>query len=88
MPTYQYECSGCDHAFEQMQSMTEAKLITCPVCKKKTLHRLIGSGSGLIFKGSGFYQTDYKNKPCPQKTCPAQASGSGGGCPVAGNCQG
>ena len=60
MPTYQYECEGCGHAFEVLQSMTEKKLKTCPKCKKSKLHRLIGTGSGIIFKGSGFYATDYK----------------------------
>ncbi|HRZ40806.1 MAG TPA: zinc ribbon domain-containing protein [Candidatus Omnitrophota bacterium] len=86
MPTYQYECSGCGHAFEKMQSITEAKLTVCPSCKKSTLHRLIGTGSGLIFKGSGFYQTDYKNKPCSPNTCPVQKD-SGGCCADSGNCQ-
>ena len=62
MPTYQYECSACGHAFEILQSMTEDRLKACPKCKKKKLDRLIGSGTGVIFKGSGFYQTDYKNK--------------------------
>jgi putative FmdB family regulatory protein len=62
MPTYQYECSACGHAFEIIQSMTEDRLKTCPKCKKKKLDRLIGLGTGVIFKGSGFYQTDYKNK--------------------------
>ena len=62
MPTYEYECSACGYAFEALQSMTESRLKTCPKCKKKKLERLIGSGTGVIFKGSGFYQTDYKNK--------------------------
>lgn len=60
MPTYQYECESCNHSFEEMQSMTAAKLKTCPRCKKDSLVRLIGRGSGIIFKGSGFYETDYK----------------------------
>ena len=60
MPTYQYECAGCGHAFELLQSMTEKKLKTCPKCKKPKLQRLIGTGGGIIFKGSGFYATDYK----------------------------
>ena len=62
MPTYQYECSACGHEFEVMQSMTEERLIKCPKCNKKKLERLIGSGTGIIFKGSGFYETDYKKK--------------------------
>jgi len=62
MPTYNYECqnSECKHAFEEMQSITAPKLKACPKCKKDSLVRLIGSGSGVIFKGSGFYETDFK----------------------------
>ena len=62
MPTYQYECAACSHSFEILQSMLDKKLKKCPECGKDTLHRLIGSGSGIIFKGSGFYETDYKRK--------------------------
>ena len=62
MPTYQYECQACGHAFEELQGMTDAKLTQCPKCHKKKLARLIGGGSGMIFKGSGFYETDYKKK--------------------------
>ena len=63
MPTYQYECQACGHAFEELQGMTDAKLTKCPKCHKNKLSRLIGSGSGMIFKGTGFYETDYKKKP-------------------------
>ena len=87
MPTYQYECSACGHEFEELQAMTDAKLTKCPKCGKKKLDRLIGSGSGMIFKGSGFYQTDYKKKsPSENKTdakpAPAAkpAGSCGGGC--------
>ena len=62
MPTYEYECDACGHGFEMLQSMTDAKLKKCPKCGKLILHRLIGAGSGMIFKGSGFYETDYKKK--------------------------
>jgi putative FmdB family regulatory protein len=62
LPTYQYECSSCDHGFEVLQSMLDKKLRKCPECSHNTLKRLIGSGSGIIFKGSGFYETDYKRK--------------------------
>ena len=62
MPTYQYECDACNHTFDILQSMLDKKLKKCPQCGKNTLHRLIGSGSGIIFKGSGFYETDYKKK--------------------------
>ncbi|MEO8666234.1 MAG: zinc ribbon domain-containing protein [Ignavibacteria bacterium] len=73
MPTYDYKCDDCGHEFEVYQSMKDAKLTTCPNCGKNTLRRLIGSGSGLIFKGSGFYLTDYKNKSVE----PANSSSSG-----------
>ena len=62
MPTYEYECDACGHHFEVLQSMTEPKLRKCPKCKKLKLCRLIGTGAGIIFKGSGFYETDYKKK--------------------------
>lgn len=69
MPTYDYECPHCKHVFEAFQKMTDAPLDKCPKCGKK-VKRLISSGSGLIFKGSGFYENDYKKKkgtpPCPK----------------------
>lgn len=60
MPTYDYRCLSCNHNFELFQSMTEEPISTCPKCGGK-VKRLIGAGAGPIFKGSGFYQTDYKN---------------------------
>ena len=62
MPTYDYMCEGCGHTFEQFQSITAKPLRKCPVCKKRVLKRLVGCGSGIIFKGSGFYQTDYRSE--------------------------
>ena len=62
MPTYEYACPKCGHQFEQFQSMRDEPLKKCPKCKKAGVKRLLGSGAGLIFKGSGFYITDYKNK--------------------------
>ena len=62
MPTYEYACQKCGHHFEQFQSMRDEPLKKCPKCQKNGLKRLLGSGAGLIFKGSGFYITDYKNK--------------------------
>ena len=67
MPTYEYECGACGFAFEELQSMTDKKLTKCPKCKKAKLHRLIGGGSGIIFKGTGFYETDFKTKPAESK---------------------
>lgn len=60
MPTYDYRCTNCGHQFEAFQKMSDKPLTQCPECKG-ILKRLIGSGSGPIFKGTGFYQTDYKN---------------------------
>lgn len=65
MPTYDYACKECGHRFEAFQSMSDAALITCPKCAQETLQRLIGAGAGLLFKGSGYYQTDYKKSSAP-----------------------
>ncbi len=62
MPTYQYQCSACKYAFEELQSMKDEPLTKCPKCKKKKLDRLLGTGAGLLFKGSGFYITDYRSE--------------------------
>lgn len=61
MPTYEYECRDCLHQFELFQSITAKPITRCPKCKKNKLRRLIGRGAGIIFKGSGFYQTDYRS---------------------------
>jgi len=60
MPTYDYECQACGHAWELFQSMKDDPIKSCPKCKKRKAKRLMGLGAGLIFKGSGFYETDYK----------------------------
>lgn len=62
MPTYEYLCERCSHQFEEFQSITARPLAVCPSCKRRTLRRLIGTGAGVIFKGSGFYQTDYRSE--------------------------
>lgn len=62
MPTYDYRCNGCKHEFEHYQSMKDKPLKKCPECGKNTLERLIGTGAAVIFKGSGFYQTDYRSE--------------------------
>lgn len=61
MPTYEYRCNSCEHEFELFQSMSDSVKKKCPECKKLALERLIGTGAALIFKGSGFYETDYRS---------------------------
>ncbi|MFH1504714.1 MAG: FmdB family zinc ribbon protein [Candidatus Omnitrophota bacterium] len=76
MPTYDYECLSCGDDFEAFQKMSDAPLEKCPKCKGQ-VKRLIGCGTGLIFKGSGFYSTDYKksNSPKPKKNIPEVCAG-------------
>lgn len=62
MPTYEYKCDNCNHEFEIMQSIKEDSLTKCPKCGKNKLRKIISGGAGVIFKGTGFYLTDYKNK--------------------------
>jgi len=62
MPTYEYKCENCNYEFEIMQSIKDDALTKCPECGKKKLKKVISGGAGVIFKGTGFYQTDYKNK--------------------------
>jgi len=61
MPTYEYRCKQCKHEMEEFQSMKDEPLVECPACHTPNLVRLISAGTGLIFKGKGFYLTDYKN---------------------------
>ncbi len=91
MPTYEYECRACGHQFERFQSMTAKPLTRCPACKRARVRRLIGRGAGVLFKGSGFYQTDYrsdhyrKQKAAEKKSAeppaakPAETPKAGGG---------
>jgi len=62
MPTYEYRCNACDHEFELFQSMSAPVKKKCPSCGKIALERLIGTGAAVLFKGSGFYETDYRSK--------------------------
>jgi putative FmdB family regulatory protein len=62
MPTYDYSCDACEHEFEVFESITAQPQKKCPKCKKNKLRRLFGAGAGLVFKGSGFYQTDYRSE--------------------------
>lgn len=82
MPTYDYVCDKCGHKFEKFQSMSSAPVRKCPECGKNAVRRLIGTGAGLIFKGSGFYITDYRDPSYAEKAkadtgaAPAEKSGS------------
>ena len=76
MPTYEYECQDCGKAFELFQNITASPIRRCPECKGK-VKRLIGAGSGIIFKGSGFYATDYrKGQRSDTPTCPGKGPGA------------
>jgi putative FmdB family regulatory protein len=68
MPTYSYRCKSCEHHFEEWQKISDDPLVTCPSCGKNGLVRVIGGGAGLIFKGSGFYLTDYKKNSSTTKS--------------------
>ena len=62
MPTYEYQCDACQHNFDDFQSINDKPLKKCPKCKKPKLRRVFGTGSAILFKGSGFYQTDYRSE--------------------------
>ena len=79
MPTYEYKCDACGAEFERFQSITAEPIKRCPECGKAKVRRLIGTGAGLIFKGSGFYITDYRDKSYTEKAKAEAGSGSGGG---------
>jgi putative FmdB family regulatory protein len=72
MPTYEYVCTKCGHEMEAFHSMKDTPLTKCPACRKAGLKRKVGGGAGLIFKGTGFYITDYKKKSGEKET-PAKA---------------
>lgn len=83
MPTYEYECQRCGFTFERFQSMTAEPLKRCPECRGK-VKRLFGTGAGILFKGSGFYETDYRSKSYAEaakkdseKPAPAKKTSSG-----------
>ena len=61
MPTYEYICNACGHEFDEFQSIKADRLEVCPKCRKKKLERKIGIGGAVIFKGGGFYETDYRS---------------------------
>jgi putative FmdB family regulatory protein len=78
MPTYEYQCKACGHTLEEFHSITEPPLTRCPKCETDNLARVMGTGAGLIFRGTGFYLTDYKKSSGP-------AAGSGGPSPSTGS---
>jgi len=77
MPTYEYKCNKCGHEVDAFQSMSDAPLKRCPKCHKNGLERLISAGAGIIFKGSGFYATDYKRTPASTSSHGPSTAGSG-----------
>ena len=88
MPTYEYACEACKHEFEKFHSMTQAPVRKCPKCGKLKVKRLISRGGGILFKGTGFYQTDYRSKnysdgakkdsPAPKDSASPKDSSGGG----------
>ena len=89
MPTYEYRCNQCDHEFEAFQSITASPLRQCPACGKRSLKRLIGTGAALLFKGDGFYQTDYRSdsyhKAAKADTSASSSSSSSSGDKASGS---
>jgi putative FmdB family regulatory protein len=80
MPTYEYQCDACEHNFDEFQSMSEPALTKCPKCGKKKLRRVFGAGAAVIFKGAGFYQTDYRSDSYKQAAkADQEAAGKSGG---------
>ena len=76
MPTYDYQCQSCGYEWELFQSMNDAPVKSCPKCKKRKAKRLMGLGAGLIFKGTGFYETDYKRAGSPKKESGSESTSS------------
>ncbi len=76
MPTYEYRCSACGHQMEEFQYISDPPLHKCPKCKKNKLERLISGGAAIVFKGSGFYQTDYRSESYKKEADAAKTSDS------------
>lgn len=77
MPTYSYQCKNCDHRFKKFQSMTARVLRKCPECGETALERLIGTGAAILFKGEGFYATDYRSSSYKEAEKAEKDAGSG-----------
>ncbi|MDR2754960.1 MAG: zinc ribbon domain-containing protein [Planctomycetaceae bacterium] len=92
MPTYEYRCDACSHEFEEFQYIKDAPLKKCPNCGQNKLRRLISGGAAIVFKGSGFYQTDYrsdsykKSVQSESPSAPATAAACNN-CPSASTCK-
>jgi putative FmdB family regulatory protein len=88
MPTYEYQCTACGEKFELFQSISAKPVKKCPACGKNAARRLISAGAGIIFKGSGFYETDYRSesyKSAAKKEAPASDGGKSDGSKSAGD---
>jgi putative FmdB family regulatory protein len=81
MPTYEYQCRSCAHRFDARQSITAAPRTRCPHCGKK-VDRLISAGAGFLFKGAGFYSTDYRSRPYQEAAKKDKAQEGSGGAPA------
>ncbi len=81
MPTYEYECTKCENRFELFQKMTDSPVKSCPKCKGR-VNRLIGLGGGVIYKGPGFYTTEYRSEHYKQR----QREESGGSSSCSSSC--
>jgi putative FmdB family regulatory protein len=79
MPTYEYTCDHCEHHFELFQQMTDPVKRKCPECGRLTLRRLVGAGAGILFRGNGFYQTDYRSDSYRKAAEAEKKSAAGGG---------
>lgn len=92
MPTYEYHCDACGHHFDEFQSIMEPALKKCPKCKKRKLRQIFGTGAAILFKGSGFYETDYRSesykaaaKADQEKSAPADKGAKKEGAASAGD---
>ena len=84
MPTYDYVCDACGHEYERFQSITAEPERTCPECKRRKVRRLIGPGAAIVFKGSGFYKTDYRSESYKRGEAAAKKNGGSGSSDPAG----
>jgi putative FmdB family regulatory protein len=86
VPTYEYRCQSCGHEMENFQSIKADPLSDCPECNTASLKRLISLGGGMIFRGEGFYETDYKRKDAKHGTVPAESTNSSASSEACNSC--